>query len=313
MKIKNLFWTLWIVGGGWALFTLWAGASEGPRSAEPDPDPSEDVRRLLREHYRIYAVPLPDSLDFAGEPVPLRYPYVRERLDKELLINVYWQSNTLLYIKRAAKYFPVIEPLLDSAGIPDDFKFVALAESGLQHVKSPAGARGIWQLMPETARKYGLIVNKDIDERYHLEKSTRAAARYLKNAKEKFGTWTLAAAAYNRGMQGLEKALTDQKETDYYKLYLNPETARYIYRIVALKEILRDPSAYGFHVREEDLYAIPPHKTVRVTGRPLDWVAIAKAHGISYGELRYMNPWIRSYAYPNKAGDTFEVKIPIFE
>jgi len=289
-----------------------AGALFFVRATEPVP-PTENIRELLKKNYHVYAVPLPQKLDFAGEAVPLHYPYVRERLDKELLINTYWQSNTLLYIKRAAKFFPVIEPILRSYGIPGDFKYLALAESGLQHLKSPAGARGIWQLMPRTARKYGLIVNDYIDERYHLEKSTRAAALYLGEAREKFGSWTMAAAAYNRGMKGLEKAVTDQHETDYYKLYLNPETARYVYRILALKEIMRHPEDYGFHVREEDKYRPIPFKTIRIGGAPIDWVETARQYGISYGELRYMNPWIRSYEYPNKGLDTFEVKIPLFQ
>jgi len=280
--------------------------------ATDNPVTDKGIRQLIKENYHVYAVPLPDTMYFAGERVPMEKPYVREKFDKELLINVYWQSNTLLYIKRTAKFFPVIEPILQRYGIPDDFKYIALAESGLQHVTSPAGAKGIWQLMPRTARKYGLIVNSDIDERYHLEKSTEAAARYFLEAKEKFGSWTLAAAAYNRGMGGLEKALNDQQESDYYKLYLNPETSRYIYRILALKEVLRHPDEYGFHVRKQDLYEPAPYHTIEVSGSPIDWVEVAKNMGISYGELRYMNPWIRSYSYENKAKDTFEVKIPLF-
>lgn len=281
--------------------------------ATENPVSDDNIKALIKEKYHIYAVPLPDSLNFAGERVPLEFPYVREKLDKELLINVYWQSNTLLYIKRAAKFFPQIEPVLKDFSIPDDFKYIALAESGLQHITSPAGAKGIWQLMPTTARKYGLIVNKDIDERYNLEKATRAAALYFREAKKRFGSWTLAAAAYNRGMNGLEKAVTDQKETDYYKLFLNPETSRYVYRIVALKEILRHPDEYGFHVRKQDLYAPVPHKTLRISDSPIDWVETARRAGVSYGELRYMNPWIRSYSYANKNRDTFIVKIPLFK
>jgi len=222
MKIKTV---ATITGVGLVFLLVWIFTIR----ATDNPVTDKNIRQLIKEKYHVYAVPLPDTMDFAGEHVPVHLPYVREKFDKELLINVYWQSNTLLYIKRSAKFFPAIEPVLKKYGIPDDFKYIALAESGLQHVTSPAGAKGIWQLMPKTARKYGLIVNQDIDERYHLEKSTEAACRYFLEAKEKFGNWTLTAAAYNRGMNGLEKALADQEERNYYKLYLNPETSRYIY------------------------------------------------------------------------------------
>jgi hypothetical protein len=282
-------------------------------NATGNPVNDKSIKEKIKEKYHVYAVPLPDTLDFAGEPVPMQYPYVREKLDKDLLINMYWQSNTLLKIKRAAKYFPIIEPILKKHGIPDDFKFLALAESGLDNVVSPAGAKGIWQLMPETARKYGLIVNKDIDERYHLEKATEAACKYLKEAYLKFGSWTLAAAAYNRGMKGLEKAIADQNETDYYKLYLNDETARYLYRILALKEIINHQRDYGFYVRKQDLYAFPGYKTVEINASEIDWTALAQHHGISYGQLRYMNPWIRSYSYENKNNTVFLVKLPVFK
>jgi hypothetical protein len=282
-------------------------------SSTDNPVTDKSVKEQIRENYRIYAIPLPDSLEFAGETVPLEYPYVREKFDKELLINVYWQSNTLLKLKRAAKYFPVIEPILKKYHIPDDFKYLALAESGLEHVTSPAGAKGIWQLMPQTARKYGLRINDEIDERYNLEKSTRAACQYLSEAYKKFGSWTMAAAAYNRGMKGLEQAVSDQNETDYYKLYLNPETARYIYRIIALKEIIEHPSEYGFRFRKEDLYTFPAYKSIKITGTVDNWPDFASHYGISYGELRYLNPWIRDYSFRNKDQDTLIVKIPLFE
>ncbi len=281
-------------------------------NATGNPVSDEAVKEKIKEKYHVFAIPLPDSLFFAGESVPLHLPYVREKLDKDLLINTYWQSNTLLKIKRAAKYFPIIEPILKQYHIPDDFKYLALAESGLENLTSPAGAKGIWQLMPQTARKYGLIVNKDIDERYHLEKSTRAACQYLNEAYLKFGSWTMAAAAYNRGMAGLEKAVSDQNESDYYKLYLNDETARYVYRILALKEIIENYPDYGFHVRKQDLYTYPDYYEISISGKIESWPALAQHYGISYGQLRYMNPWIRSYAYENKNNDTLIVKIPRF-
>ena len=302
---KTIFFVLVVVGTV-SVYLFNIAATENPVN-------DKSIKEKIKEKYHVYAVPLPDSLDFAGELVPVEYPYVREKLDKDLLINMYWQSNTLLKIKRSAKYFPVIEPLLKKYGIPDDFKYLALAESGLDNVTSPAGAKGIWQLMPSTARKYGLIVNKDIDERYHLEKATEAACLYLKEAYLKFGSWTMAAAAYNRGMKGLEKAVADQNESDYYKLYLNDETARYLFRILALKEIITRQRDYGFYVRKQDLYTFPEYHTVSINASEIDWVGFARHHGISYGQLRYMNPWIRSYSYENKNNTEFLVKIPVFK
>jgi len=279
----------------------------------PDRITDHAVYDEFRKYYKIFALPLPDTLDFAGEPVPMDRTEVRERLDKELLINVYWQSSGLLKIKRAAKYFPVFEPYLKQYGIPEDFKYLAVAESNLEHVKSPAGAAGIWQLMKQPARSYGLIVNNQIDQRYDVELATEAACRYLKDAYERFGSWTLAAAAYNRGMQGLQKAIDDQEERDYYRLYLNPETARYVYRILAAKMILENPRQYGFYVREKDKYRLPPMHKIMVDSTVHSWPRFARRFGLSYGQLRYYNPFIRDYEWDNEAGDTIYINIPAEE
>ncbi len=277
-----------------------------------NPTTDRYVKEHFRENYRIYAVPLPDSLDFAGEKVPMDRPDVREKLDKELLINVYWQSFALLKFKRAAKYFPVIEPILKKYGIPDDFKYLAVAESNLDPtVVSPAGAKGIWQWMKEPATQYGLLITNQVDERYHIEKSTEAACKYLSDAKEKFGSWTLAAAAYNRGMKGLEKALTNQQADNYWDLYLNPETARYIYRILAIKEIMEHPGDYGFHFRDSDLYRFPAFKTVSVDTTEIDWVDWAKKHHVTYLQLRTLNPWIIDYNFKSEQKRHFDIKIPL--
>ncbi len=265
----------------------------------------------FRKHYRIYSLPVPDSLYFAGERVPVERMHVYERLDKEMLINVYWQSSGIMKIKRADKYFPLIEPILKEYGIPDDFKYLAVAESNLEHVRSRAGAAGIWQLMKDAARSYGLIVDGQIDQRYDTELATRAACRYLNEARQKFGSWTMAAAAYNRGMKGLEKAVSDQGETDYYRLYLNPETARYIYRILATKMILSDPEKYGFHVRLQDMYQWPEMRRVKVDTAVSSWPRFAENFGLSYGELRFYNPFIRDYQWDNPLGKTIYVNIPL--
>ncbi|MFP4468075.1 MAG: lytic transglycosylase domain-containing protein, partial [Bacteroidales bacterium] len=201
------------------------------------------------EQYGIYALMHPEDLEFASENVPIEQLEVRERFDRELLVNTYWQSSTLLFFKRAHRWFPVIEPILAEYGVPDDFKYLAVIESSLSNVVSPSGATGYWQILQGTASDLGLEVNSYVDERYHVEKSTAAACEYLLKAKEKFGTWTLAAAAYNIGNSRLSRIMENQQADNYYDLYLNEETARYMFRILAVKTIMSEPVASGFHFR----------------------------------------------------------------
>lgn len=260
--------------------------------------------------YNIYAVPLPETITFAGEAVPLDDPDIRERMDRELLVNTYWQSNGLLLLKRAHKYFPIIEPILAANGVPDDFKYLAIAESGLDMVVSPAGATGFWQFMRETGKNYGLEVNNNVDERYHIEKSTQAACQYLKDSKEKFGSWTLAAAAYNAGNRGITRQQERQKTTNYYDLLLNRETSRYVFRILALKEILSQPYKYGFNFSADDLYEAVPTYTVEVDYPVADFADFAKEHGINYKILKLHNPWLREAHLNNKSKKLYEIKIP---
>lgn len=278
--------------------------------AEKDPPTQErfDTKRL--NDYNVYALPMPENLDFAGEAVPLADPDVRERMDRELLVNTYWQSNGLLLIKRAHKYFPVIEPILAKHGVPDDFKYLAVIESGLQNVVSPAGARGIWQIMPATAREYGLEVNDNVDERYHLEKATEAACMYLLNSKERFGSWTLAAAAYNAGNSGINRRLDGQQVEDYYNLLLGEETGRYMFRILAIKEILSDPKKYGFNFRESDLYNLVPSYKVEVDTAVADLATFANFHEINYKVLKIHNPWLREPKLNNRSRKLYEIEIP---
>ena len=206
--------------------------------------------------YRVYALKTPENINFCDEEVPLEFLDIRERLDRELLVNTYWQSNMLLLIKRSYRFFPLIEKILKEEDVPQDFKYLAVIESGLENVRSPKGAKGIWQIMSGTAREYGLEVNKNVDERYNLELSTRAACKYLKKAKNKFGSWTLAAAAYNRGIMGISRNLSRQKVENYYDLLLGRETSRYIFRILAVKEIMENANNYGFIFQENDLYKL---------------------------------------------------------
>ncbi|MGB3774413.1 MAG: lytic transglycosylase domain-containing protein [Leeuwenhoekiella sp.] len=273
------------------------------------PQKTQDKKSLVKG-YNVYAIPLPDAVDFAGEPVPLNDPDVRERLDRELLVNTYWQSNGLLLIKRAHKYFPIIEPILKKEGIPDDFKYLAVIESGLTHAVSPAGARGFWQLMPSTGRELGLEVNDNVDERYNIEMSTKAACAYLKNSKKNWGTWTLAAAAYNAGNTGIDRRLQEQDVDSYYDLLLGEETGRYIFRIVALKEILKDPAKFGFNFTTEDLYHEVPTYSVKVDTAVTNFVKFAQGLNINYKILKIHNPWLREDHLNNGSGKTYFIDIP---
>ena len=251
----------------------------------------------------------PQSISFAGEVVPLDKHYVLERLDRELLVNNFWHSNSILVLKRAAKYFPIIEPILQENGIPDDFKYLAVIESGLTHVTSPAGAEGFWQFMPQTARDYGLEVNGGIDERLHLIKSTESAAAYLTDAYAVFGNWTLAAAAYNAGVQRIKISLEKQQTNFYYDLFLNEETSRYMYRMLATKLIFESPESYGFLIPKAQTYLFPKTKLVKVSTSPIDWVAFAQSQDMSYADLREMNPWIKGYQLSNRNNTEYEIRV----
>ncbi|RMZ51375.1 lytic transglycosylase domain-containing protein [Flavobacteriaceae bacterium PRS1] len=273
--------------------------------------PSDDnLEKKMINDYNVYALNIPENLDFSGEAMPLNNPDILERMDRELLVNTYWQSNGLLMFKRANKYFPVIEPILAKNGIPDDFKYLAVIESGLTNEVSPANARGFWQIMKATGKENGLEINTNVDERYHLEKATEAACKYLLEAKEKFGTWTLAAAAYNAGITGISRRLNSQSVTNYYDLLLGEETRRYIFRIVALKEILNNPDKYGFNFRYKDLYNSIPTYTVSVDTVVTDFIAFSKQFGINYKILKLHNPWLREAHLNNKSRKEYLIEIP---
>ena len=241
--------------------------------------------------------------------MPLDKHYVLERLDRELLVNNFWHSNSILVLKRALKFFPIIEPILQENGIPDDFKYLAVIESGLTHVTSTAGAEGFWQFMPQTARDYGLEVNGDIDERLHLIKATESAAAYLTDAYAEFGNWTLAAAAYNAGVQRIKTSLEKQQTNSYYDLFLNEETSRYMYRMHATKLIFESPESYGFLILKAQTYPFPKTKLVKVSTSPIDWVTFAQSQNMSYADLREMNPWIKGYQLSNRNNKQYEVRV----
>ncbi|MAZ97770.1 MAG: murein transglycosylase [Flavobacteriales bacterium] len=252
---------------------------------------------------------LPQSLSIAGEELPLSSLDIQERLDREILVNSYWQSNNLLMLKRSDKWFPIIETILKEEGIPDDFKYLALIESGLQNIVSPAGAAGPWQIMKSTGREKGLQIDNEIDQRYHLEKATRAACSYLNEAYERFDNWTLAAASYNMGMSGTANRLQEQRVDNYYDLRLNNETARYIFRIAAVKHIHEHLSDYGYIYHNNEGYQLPAFDTVMLDSPVSSWVNWAEQHDITYKELRLYNPWIRSNKLTNSANNTYALLV----
>ncbi len=271
-----------------------------------------DVDHQLRfnESYKIFSLNLPSRMEFCGEQVPLEQLDVRERLDRELLVNTYWQSSSLLAHKRANRWFPVIEAILKREGIPDDMKYLPLVESGLTNVVSPAGAVGFWQFMKETATAEGLEVNNEVDERYHVIRSTEAACTHLKEAHTRYGSWAMAAATFNLGRGNLERQIGRQKETNYFNLLLPEETSRYVFRILAMKAIITDPERYGFHLRQKDLYAPYHTRTVELATPVADLNAFAVGQGTSYKLLKLLNPWLRDNMLTGKPGKTYSVLLP---
>lgn len=237
---------------------------------------------------------IPEKVNFCGEPVPLHDIEVYERLDKELIINAHLHGSTLLILKKCNRYFPLIEKILKEEHVPEDLKYLCVAESALSHAISSSGATGFWQFMKDAGQEYGLTINNEIDERYHIEKSTRAACRYLKDSKKKFGTWTMAAAAYNGGNNGLNRRIDNQSEATYYDLHLNQETSRYVFRIIALKLIIQNPTDYGFYLTENDYYKAFDYKQIKISEDVNSWVDFAKSHGVTFKTLKQHNFWIVS-------------------
>lgn len=271
---------------------------------------NDEVDKNVADGYRISAIDIPENLNFAGETVPQEDPEIMERIDREFLVNTYWQSNAVLLIKRANKYFPIIEPILAKNGVPDDFKYLAVAESGLQNVVSHAGAAGFWQIMKGTGREYGLEVNSNVDERYHLEKSTEVACRYLNKWKKKYGSWTLAAASYNAGPGAINKYLGIQQVEGYYDLLLGQETGRYVFRIMAIKEILSNPEKYGFDIGKEDMYSAVPTFKVEIDEPVFSFADFAQKYEINYKILKRHNPWLREPHLNNSSKKKYTIEIP---
>ncbi len=253
---------------------------------------------------------IPEGVTFAGEEMPLRNFDTRESLDRELNATAYRHGSTLLTIKRAGRYFPEIEKILKEYGVPDDFKYLACAESDLSNAISPKGATGYWQIMEGTGKEGGMIINREIDERYDLDKSTRFACKYFLKAYEKYGSWTMAAASYNNGFSGLSEQVDIQKEINYYDLLLNEETARYIFRIAALKLIMTEPLKYGFNVGPDDMYKPVPFREVKVDTSVTSFEQFARQFDTNYKILKFLNPWLRKPFLTNSERREYTIRVP---
>ena len=253
---------------------------------------------------------IPDALELAGEIVPIHGFGVRESLDKELIVNTYRHSSTIMYLKKSSRWFPVIEEILKEEGVPNDFKYLAVIESGLSQVVSPAGASGFWQFMKKTAPEYGLEVSASVDERYDVEKSTRAACQYLKESYTRFGSWSLAAASYNMGQYGVEKRLEEQSVDNYWALHLNSETGRYVYRMLAIKEVMSSPVKYGFHISPENLYLPHEVRELEVSANISNLNDFALENGSNLKQLKALNPWLRKGYLTVKPGKTYFISLP---
>lgn len=252
---------------------------------------------------------MPELIDFAGEPAPLYRLDVQKALQKELIVNAYLHSHTIQILEAAPRMFAILEPILKARNIPDDFKYLAVIESRLEpQIVSPSGAVGIWQIMKDTGRELKLEINNQVDERYHIEKSTEAAATYLQKAYERFGSWTLAAASYNAGGRFLQKQMDIQKENDYYNLLLGEETERYVFRILALKQIMTHPWKYNFYIRH--VAPAEPVEKVEVNTSIKSWADFAKQQGITYKTLKQFNPWLRKPELYNTRHKVYHIDIP---
>ncbi len=264
----------------------------------------------FNSNYKTFSIRIPKNLNFAGEKVPITDFSVHEAMERELVINTYWQSQSLLLHKRANRWFPIIEPVLKKNNIPDDFKYIALIESQLTNIVSSQGATGFWQIIESTGTGYGLEISDEVDERYNVVKSTEAACKYFKESYQMFNNWTLVAASYNLGMGGLQGQLDKQKVNSYYDLLLTEETARYVYRILAMKEIIARPKVYGYMLRKKDLYPPIATKKIIIDSSIYNIADFAIAQGTNYKILKLFNPWLRTNTLSNTEKKKYNIDIP---
>ncbi len=269
-----------------------------------------DVLHFEQMSQYIHDVELPKTMDFCGEPVPLDRFYVRESLERELLVNTYRHASTLLLMKRSSRWLPVIEPIMKKNNLPSDFKYLAMIESDLTNAVSPSKAVGFWQFLEGTGKQYNLEIYKEVDMRYNQEKETQAACDFLKDLYRRFKSWTLAAAAYNCGGGRISKTIEEQQVTSYYDMLLPNETERYIYRILAFKLIMENPEKYGFHISDEGWYQPLEYKTITVTESIENLAQFAIDQGTNLKMLKYYNPWLRSDKLTISEGNSYVIKLP---
>ena len=272
-------------------------------------DSSIELNRENEVIFRVKGFEYDHNINFCGEKVPLHSQDIFERLDREVLKNAYWHSEIILFYKRFGKFWPTIEPIFKKHKIPKDFVYLLMIESGFDNLVSPAGAAGFWQIMEKTGQDFGLEITPELDERYNLEKATDAACRYLKEAYKKFGSWTAVAASYNMGMGGLQKKMNTQNSSNVYDLLLNTETSRYIFRIIAVKEIIEKPEKFGYILKPKDQYKPIKARKVEIK-ETTNLYELAKREGVNYKIVRILNPWIRSEKLIAKPGKTYYIDIP---
>ena len=304
-KSRTYYFLAGILTAATVLITILLISLNGITSIAENPEGEE-----FPQGYKIVSPLIPNYLEFAGEKIPTENFEVFERMDREFISNTYFHSATILAIKRATRWFPVIEPILKKNNIPDDFKYLCVAESNLENVVSYAGATGYWQFMEQAGNKYGLEINSLVDERYDVWKSTEAACKYLKDSYAMFGSWTLSAASYNMGHDGVENQMKRQKATNYFNLVLNSETSRFVARIVAIKYILQNPEVYGFDIEDDEKYKPLEYYEVKLDSSVTDFSDYAKSLGINYFILKMYNPWLRENYLSNKSRKVYMIKVP---
>lgn len=302
---KNLL----VFGGG---ILLGAAVVTGIALKKPDPSTMPvEMSSEGRPMYKWHAPALPSKLDFCGEEVPLHQWEVKEKLDREVLVNSYLHGTQLLTLKLSGRYFPIIEERLKANGVPDDLKYICVAESALnQNAWSGVGAASFWQFMKDTGPRYGLEISDEVDERFNVVKATDAACMYLKDAYAKFGSWTAAAASYNCGMAGFAKQAEFQRSQNYYDLIFPEETNRYVFRILALKHLLSNAKRMGLVIEQEEAFKPLKAKTV-IADKTIDNLAqFAADNGTNYKMLKIYNPWLRAHKLTVKPGKTYNIQLP---
>lgn len=304
--MKKIAWIFMAAVAAGGIATACAQQGKGGR-----PAPAA-VADIPEEAPPVFVPDLPKELTFAGEKVPVQYAEVREALEREMTVTMFMHSRTLRTLRLTTRYFPVIEPIMKKYGIPEDFKYLCMAESGMDpNTVSGVGASGLWQIMPSAAKDYGVETGSNVDLRFNVEIATEAACKYLRDAYKRYGSWTLAAASYNAGQAGVSRRMDIQGVKSYYDLFLPEETMRYVYRILSFKLLTENPQKYGYHLRLKDYFpAFENYKKITISEQNINWSAFAAKHGTNYKTLRILNPWIRSYEYANKGGTTYTVMVP---